>query len=293
MTGSANRRGSNDSHGSPIISATDERLDRGLLRPHAYPALTRLGREHDGGYVIPEDQIAPCDLLISLGLNDDVSFDRDFLALNPGARAVGVDARTGWWFTTRRRIHTLWGMIRHTVTGNRKKKRAASESFQGLNTLSRIYRPPNQRLRAWVGGSSQPGHIRLSEILDRFPGTRDHDAFLKMDIEGAEYDVVPDIVAGADRIRCIAAELHYLDEWTPKVNAALRAMDEQYVVVHVHANNFSRYDEANGFPTAVEVTWLNRAVAGAELPLSTASYPLPGLDRPCDPDQEDYALSFG
>jgi len=269
-----------------------ERLDKGLLHPRAYPKLTRLGREIDGGYAVPEDQITHCDLLVSLGLNDDVSFDVDFLERNPQTRAVGVDSQVGWWFLVRRIVHTGWGRIRHTFTGNTRKRLAHAESFRGCFTLARLYRAPNARLKKWVGNRSGPNHIRLAEILDQFPGTRPHDVFLKMDIEGAEYDVVPDIVSGSDRIRCIAAEFHYLDERVAEVNEALKALDEHFIVVHVHGNNFSPIDPVSEFPVAVEITWLNRAVADPDLPLSSASYPLAGLDRPCDPSREDHPLVF-
>jgi len=40
--------------------------------------LTRIGRDHDGGYLISLADLMASDTLIGLGINDDWSFERDF-----------------------------------------------------------------------------------------------------------------------------------------------------------------------------------------------------------------------
>ena len=40
--------------------------------------LTRLGRGNDGGYLIPKEDIERSEILISFGINDDWSFEKDF-----------------------------------------------------------------------------------------------------------------------------------------------------------------------------------------------------------------------
>jgi hypothetical protein len=75
--------------------ASDNLLNKSLLVPIDYPNLVRLGMKGDGGYVIPEDEIRNCALLISLGLSDNWEFDKEFLARNPDARVIGVDHTVG------------------------------------------------------------------------------------------------------------------------------------------------------------------------------------------------------
>ena len=41
--------------------------------------LIRIGRNHDGGYLIAKVDIEKSDLLISFGISDDWSFERDFV----------------------------------------------------------------------------------------------------------------------------------------------------------------------------------------------------------------------
>ncbi|HNS26959.1 MAG TPA: hypothetical protein PKN91_02440 [Steroidobacteraceae bacterium] len=39
------------------------------------PGMMRVGRDHDGGYVLPRDVIERSHTLLSLGVNDDWSFE--------------------------------------------------------------------------------------------------------------------------------------------------------------------------------------------------------------------------
>lgn len=274
------------------IDTPDRRLDKQLLHPRTYPSMIRLGRDRDGGYVVPEDQIRHCSLLISLGLSDDVSFDRDFLARNPGTRLIGIDSRVNGWFLARRLLTSSVKAVKYTLTGNRLKRRFNTDGVRDCVALPLLYRDPNVRLRKWVGRESGPERITLSEILALSPDAGVHDVFLKMDIEGTEYEIVPEILRNARRIRCIAAEFHYLDTQTADFNKAMRTLSDQFVVVHIHGNNWGAYDAGLEFPVAVEITLLNRDAFEGELPLSEASYPLEGLDRPCNPGKADYGLVF-
>jgi hypothetical protein len=45
--------------------------------------MTRAGRDGDGGYVLPAAEMRDCDALLSLGVNDDWSFEQAFHAVRP------------------------------------------------------------------------------------------------------------------------------------------------------------------------------------------------------------------
>ncbi len=51
-----------------------------ILKPAATYALTRLGRDQDGGYLVEESSIGKAMQLVSCGLGNDWSFEEDFLA---------------------------------------------------------------------------------------------------------------------------------------------------------------------------------------------------------------------
>ncbi len=52
------------------------------VRPIVGVSMLRLGRNFDGGYVVPKLALIECDALISLGYGYDSSFEREFLKLN-------------------------------------------------------------------------------------------------------------------------------------------------------------------------------------------------------------------
>ena len=53
------------------------------LIPIEIDDLVRVGRDNDGGYILPKSIINICDGLLSYGINKDWSFEKDFLKENP------------------------------------------------------------------------------------------------------------------------------------------------------------------------------------------------------------------
>ena len=50
-----------------------------IFNPHFNYDLTRLGNKNDGGYLVEKKSIITTKYLVSFGINDDVSFESDFL----------------------------------------------------------------------------------------------------------------------------------------------------------------------------------------------------------------------
>jgi len=55
------------------------------LQPIKIDDLIRVGKNNDGGYIIPKSIFTHCDGLISCGINKDWSFEEYFLSENPKA----------------------------------------------------------------------------------------------------------------------------------------------------------------------------------------------------------------
>ena len=53
-----------------------------FLKPIRTPNLVRLGRTHDGGYVVDSEIIKQCNILITFGLGPDWSFELDYMKKN-------------------------------------------------------------------------------------------------------------------------------------------------------------------------------------------------------------------
>jgi hypothetical protein len=268
-------------------------LEKQQLRPRLYPFLVRLGPPGDGGYVVSSDQISHCRLLISLGICDNWEFDKDFLKLNPSVSVVGVDHTVGPFFFLSGIPFVLCKIIGYLLIFNRVKLRKYTSRLHAYLEYFTFFRDPHKHLKKRVSAFDDGAlNITLDAILNTSAPGEEHDVFLKMDIEGSEYEVVPDIIKNHARIRCLAAEFHFLDKRTEEFNQAMRLLAQYFSIVHVHGNNIGSYDETNDFPASIEITWVNKDILEDELAVSTVSYPREGLDIPNTPAKPDYALRF-
>ena len=270
-------------------------LDRAQLHPIEYADLTRVGPAGDGGYVVPADQLAQCRLLLSLGVNDDWSFDRDFVARVPGLRVVGVDHTVGPELFRRRLLRSLFKLPGYALIAHSRKLRHYRRWLAVSIDYFRFFREPHRHIRKMVAATNGPQQITIAQLIADYGGGpgAGADVFLKMDIEGWEYECIDDIVANAGRIRCIAAEFHNLDTRSEVFNRAIAAIGQKFRLVHIHGNNFTRYDTTNDFPSTVEITWVNKSLIPDPVVPSTRSYPVTGLDYPNDPEATDPVLQFG
>jgi hypothetical protein len=113
-----------------------------------------------------------------------------------------------------------------------------------------------------------------------------------MDIEGAEYEVLR---AAADALDCVsglAIEFHDLAANWPRFRDTMALLGRRFHIAHVHGNNNDGVIGASGVPETLEITLVNRRVGPPDPPLSSASYPIAGLDFPNRLRRPDLALNF-
>ncbi len=84
--------------------------------------------------------------------------------------------------------------------------------------------------------------------------------FIKMDIEGAEYDVLRDIIESGDSILGFAFEFHDLDSRWEEFTNAMTLLMQQYAVVHIHGNNYRGLVPGTSIPSVVEVSFVNKSL---------------------------------
>ena len=120
---------------------------------------------------------------------------------------------------------------------------------------------------------------------------------LKMDIEGAEWDVLAATPADAlARLAWIVCELHSFQlmadtRLRAKIDVCLQKLGLHFDVVHLHSNVWGGYStHANVVvPNVLEVTFANRSVYRTIVGAQT--YPT-SLDQTCDPAQPDFYLGM-
>lgn len=258
-------------------------------RPHPGADLVRVGNRYDGGYVLPLAAIRATQAVLSLGVEADWSFEEGMLALNSAVVLTCVDGTTGP------------DVIRARV---RRDLRRALIRLRGGKVLRMLRQLDRHRQfeaffsrhdfqKLMVAKHSGPGLATVAELLARVRGgDPERWVLLKMDIEGAEYEVLPDVAGQLQRVTAVAIEFHAMDRNWARYEQIMAALAPTFYIAHIHGNNNDGYIPGTLVPLTIEVTLVNRALVNPVPPPATASYPLRGLDAPNQPRRPDMALDF-
>jgi hypothetical protein len=259
------------------------------FRPRQFPDRVRLGRDSDGGYVLPRRLATASAALLSLGVEADWSFEEALLAVAPALEVTCVDGTTGP------------EIIRARVLGNLARVLKQLRLLRAIQIARDLGKPAAFRrffarhsfLKLMVAGHAGPGLTTLQELLTRVRGPNPARwVLVKMDIEGSEYEVLAASRQLWSRVAGLVIEFHQLDRRWPEFEAEMAELLQHFYVAHVHGNNNDGCVPGTAVPLTLEVTLVNKALCDAEPPLSNERYPLAGLDRPCKPRHPDLPLSF-
>lgn len=261
----------------------DERIDLAPLRPFRVDGRVRIGPQRDGGYVVVDGVAANADVLVTYGVGWDTAFELDFRD-RYGARVLMFDPTMfpeSWvrtWAAARSprelwRIFKRWRFIRSWARERRR---------QGLVVIEE-----------GIAAKTRARYATLRDHFERYE-LNDKDVFLKIDIEGNEFDVLMD--GDMPELRSVSQmviELHGLETRWHDIELILRTTLRDFSIVHVHGNNFApRFEVAEKMvPQVIELTLVRDDVLGAAEP-SREPLPLPDLDFPNRRSLPDYELSF-
>ncbi|HXS42872.1 MAG TPA: FkbM family methyltransferase [Stellaceae bacterium] len=254
------------------------------LRPHIVPDLARYGQAQDGGYVLPSSALARIDAVLSFGLSTDWSLEQELCRAN-GALTVQVYDHSVGAKTYRRSLKNaaLKFLVGKASLAELRRRWRTDVGYRRFFTGTRTH------FRERVFNRRDHGNDATIEAIFGRIGAASH-IFLKMDIEGAEYRVLPQILARADRIDLMTIEFHDTDPLRSVFEAQVTAALDRFHIVHLHGNNIAGR-AADGLPDCLEITFLNRRFAtSGDL---RARLPVEGLDFPNDPGTPDLAFRFG
>lgn len=248
------------------------------LAPETVANLVRVGGNHDGGYVVPAG-LLDAEALVSMGLATNWNFEIEAHAHAPGLQIHAYD-HTVSLKTLQREYYSflasaLCGQSRWSDVAKRRRLIQTYRSFFGQHAThfqQRIY------------SHDEPGSASIATVMQRVTKAR---VFVKMDIEGAEYRVLDALLAHADRLTGLAIEFHDTGPLWSSFEQIVQRWLPRFAIVHLHVNNFlPPYD---GRPDVLELTLARRDLVQTSAP--RASLPI-ALDRPNDPSQPDYAVTF-
>ena len=227
------------------------------MAPVHVPDLIRLGKDWDGGYIISASSVDTATGMLSFGINDDWSFDQQWSLRKPKDRIHGYDG---------------------TISPGRMPP-DMQQSYRDFFGDKATHFPVNIGEITYIGQSS------LADAWQRL--NRDQ-VFLKMDIEGGEWQMTNAIMAHADHITGMVIEFHNTHRLRELLIATLQTYLQKFHIVHIHPNTSVGYTDNDNFPIVIEYSFLNRQLWTGTQQRWDAW--LPALDQPNLPDTQDWRM---
>ena len=237
------------------------------LNPYENKNIIRLGNDYDGGYLVDKESVLETEILISIGISYDWTFEKDFFKLN-NCKISSYDGTVGKNF--------FYAKIKNRMKNILNKKSGAYliktiwwiilpfRFFIFFNNFRLVNRKKHFEMFVYENNKKldidyfvhkngySPKFIRFYEIIEKIPS--DKKIFLKIDIEGDEYSLLDSLTRHQDRFTSLVIEFHNLDknnyqileEFIQKFNLTLS---------HTHINIAGGFND-DGMPKVIELTFV-------------------------------------
>lgn len=197
--------------------------------------LLRIGRDNDGGYLVEKKSLLNSKFLVGMGLFDDWSFEKDFVSLNKaGVHVYDHTVNKSFWVSYYR---NLLQMLRYKFRRIQLKKMLKYVEYRCFFRNKKHY-------KECIGRDTS-----LKKVMSRinsFP------VFLKIDIEGSEYQILDELILYSNSISGLVIEFHDVNIFLDKICKFISDFDLQ--LVHIHGNNYGG-QALIGYPLVMEMTF--------------------------------------
>jgi hypothetical protein len=275
------------------------------LRPRFLSDLIRIGNPFDGGYVINERAILSSRYLVSFGVNDDWSFEADFLAHKPGLKIFCFDHSVSRQVFRKKlqdnvnetfSLRFLLSFLSLNIRGVRQRISNLRDAARLHSRFSAFFTGKNVRfIQKGLSNERDQQFVTLDDVFQMIPQQErlENSVFLKMDIEQSEYRVLPTLEKYEKYINGMVVEFHDLDILWSNFVDLMSTLRNCFEITHVHGNNFGGLIPDSQTPKVLEITFVKKAlISESQRPDEEVIYPVPELDRPNDPYKKDYPLYF-
>ena len=206
-----------------------------ILKPKKHYKLKRIGGDSDGGYLVGENSLKKTKILISLGIEDNWQFEKEFQIKNNKIRVQCYDDKSILRYLIKKFIIELifspWNYRLNFI-----------KYFKNIIEFHKIKKKINFFQKKIF-------YYDLKKILQNI---KNNNIFLKIDIEGTEYRILEEIIENQKKIVGLVIEFHDFDYHKKMVYNFCKRLNLN--LIHIHPNNFGVKDK-NGDPTVLELTF--------------------------------------
>ena len=242
------------------------------LKPQFETELIRLGKNNDGGYLIPKKSLNSSNKLYSFGLDDDYSFEKDFYK-KTNVEVVCYDQSVNFKFFLKPflfgHFSKLFKYIGYSFFFDGKKRKHLKKNIIPRGTFKFDY---------------EADSADIDSIIKEDPS---NDIFFKIDIEGAEYRILRQLIKHSSHISGLVIEFHDCDLNLDKIINFVENFELQ--IVHIHVNNWS-YISSSGLPQCLEITFSPKKF-NSKLKDEEKKYPIL-LDQSNNSNFKDLPIEF-
>ena len=246
----------NQNHRSSVECPVPERFK--YLRPYS-SELIRLGNQGDGGYVVSKRSVSDTKLLLSLGIEKNWSFDTEFLAFHSTGDIsyIACDRASGALAFLEEGLRKLLTNRKNRIGPAKKLVKLAA----GFLRLTPLHKRRGSRLfyRRWVRSEvvDRRRDLDILTLLSKCYSISQFGVFIKMDIEGGEYELLPHILnfdsANPSFYSGFCIEFHDIERREAEFISLTQKLLDRYQCVNVHANN--AVEMKADFPDVVEISF--------------------------------------
>ena len=218
----------------------------GFFKPIVNIPLLRLGSKHDGGYFVPKKVIKKSKKIISCGLGNDWSFEKDLKKKNPYIEIVFYDHTVNLSFWIWSTIKSIYYFVRYN-----------NDIQKIFKFLEYIYffkqrKITHKKLKIISKNNFYENGITLNKILKKELGN----LILKIDIEGDEYLILNDIIKHQNKINTLIIEFHSINKNKKTIKNFINKI-KNLKNCNISPNNSIAADK-NGDPLVVEIIFIHK-----------------------------------
>jgi hypothetical protein len=250
-------------------------------KPYYREDLIRMGSNHDGGYVVTKNAVNNSNFLVSLGISNDWTFEKEFYE----SRDCEVHCYDHSIDLKIFLIDSIINLIMCFYPRMLDKK--VNTVFLPLR-YKMFFKNERKHFKEKIGNNPET-ETNFEKIFSRIP--EDKRVFFKIDIESWEYRVISELNKYHKRISGIIIEFHDVDIMYDSVKKYIDELKKYFNIIHIHINNYGglSYEKT---PRVIEITFENKKLFFGKEKLSDLQYPILNLDSPNDKNYIDYKIYF-